>query len=133
MALWEKYRDEFPVREKLLYLNHAAVAPLSRRAASAMQALAQDALDFGSLHYGDWMATYQAVRVSTARILNARPTEIAIVKNTSEGIAIVATGISWKPGDVIVAFKEEFAANYFPWKRSSRRAGSGSALAVDLR
>ena len=119
--LWEKYRDEFPVREKLLYLNHAAVAPLSRRAATAMQSLAQDALDFGSLHYGDWMATYQAVRVSTARILNAKPAEIAIVKNTSEGIAIVATGIRWKSGDVIVAFKEEFAANYFPWKRLESR------------
>jgi selenocysteine lyase/cysteine desulfurase len=119
--LWEKYRDEFPVREKLLYLNHAAVAPLSRRCAGAMQALAQDALEFGSLHYADWMATYQAVRVSTARILNANPAEIAIVKNTSEGIAIVATGIKWKPGDAIVAFKEEFAANYFPWKRLEAR------------
>jgi cysteine desulfurase / selenocysteine lyase len=115
--LWEKYRDEFPVREKLLYMNHAAVAPLSRRAAEAMQGLAQQALEYGSLHYVDWMATYQAVRTSAARILNAKPTEIAIVKNTSEGIAIVATGIQWKAGDVIVAFKEEFAANYFPWKR----------------
>jgi selenocysteine lyase/cysteine desulfurase len=115
--LWEKYRDEFPVTRNLIYLNHAAVAPLSRRSAGAMQALAQDALDFGSIHYGDWMAAYQAVRVSTARILNAKPAEIAIVKNTSEGIAVVATGIRWKPGDVVVAFQEEFAANYFPWKR----------------
>jgi selenocysteine lyase/cysteine desulfurase len=115
--LWEKYRDEFPVTKNLIYLNHAAVAPLSRRSAMAMQALAQDALDFGSIHYGEWMATYQAVRVLTARILNAKPSEIAIVKNTSEGIAIVATGIRWKPGDAIVAFQEEFAANYFPWKR----------------
>lgn len=115
--LWERYRHEFPVTEKLIYLNHAAVAPLSRRSANAMHALAQDALEFGSLHYGDWMAAYQAVRVSTARILNAKPGEIAIVKNTSEGIAIVATGIRWKPGDIVVAFKEEFAANYFPWKR----------------
>jgi cysteine desulfurase/selenocysteine lyase len=117
VELWEKYRDEFPVTKNLLYLNHAAVAPLCRRSAAAMQSLAQDALDFGSIHYGDWMAAYQGVRNSTARILNAKPAEIAIVKNTSEGIATVATGISWKTGDVIVAFKEEFAANYFPWKK----------------
>lgn len=116
-ALWEKYRQEFPVTDNLIYLNHAAVAPLSRRSAAAMQALAQDALEYGSIHYGDWMATYQAVRVLTARVLNAKPSEIAIVKNTSEGIAIVATGIRWKAGDVVVAFREEFAANYFPWKR----------------
>ena len=40
-----------------------------------------------------------------------------MVKNTSEGIAIVASGIDWKPGDAVVAFEEEFPANYFPWKR----------------
>jgi cysteine desulfurase / selenocysteine lyase len=117
MELWEQYRDQFPVTKSLIYLNHAAVAPLSRRAAEAMQHLAQDALDYGSFHYGEWMATYEGIRKSTASLINAKPEEIAISKNTSEGIAIVATGIRWKPGDVIVAFEEEFPANYFPWKR----------------
>lgn len=117
MELWEQYRDQFPVTKNLIYLNHAAVAPLSRRVAEAMQHLAQDALDYGSLHYGDWMATYDGVRKSTARLINAQPSEIAITKNTSEGIAIVATGMQWKRGDIVVAFTEEFPANYFPWKR----------------
>ncbi|MDP9169645.1 MAG: aminotransferase class V-fold PLP-dependent enzyme, partial [Acidobacteriota bacterium] len=117
MEIREQYRSEFPVAEKLIYLNHAAVAPLSRRAATAMQNLAQDALEFGSLHYSEWMATYEAIRTLTARMINADPDEIAIVKNTSEGIAMVATGIQWKAGDVVVAFEEEFPANYFPWKR----------------
>jgi cysteine desulfurase / selenocysteine lyase len=115
--LWEKYRDEFPVTKNLIYLNHAAVAPLTRRAAAAMQRLAQDALDFGSLHYADWMATYQAIRTSAAALIHADPKEIAIVKNTSEGIATVATGIRWRPGDAMVAFEEEFPANFYPWKR----------------
>ena len=39
--LWSQYRDEFPVTQNLIYLNHAAVAPLPRRAAAAMQALAR--------------------------------------------------------------------------------------------
>ena len=91
-----------------------------------MQHLAQDALDFGSLHYGEWMATYEGIRKSAARLINAKPEEIAIIKNTSEGIAIVATGIRWKPGDVVVAFEEEFPANFFPWKRLE-------ALGVEVR
>jgi selenocysteine lyase/cysteine desulfurase len=117
MPLHEKYREEFPVTKNLLYLNHAAVAPLSRRCAAAMQGLAQDALDFGSIHYADWMAAYEGLRQSTARILNAKPAEVAIVKNTSEGIATVAMGIRWKPGDIVIGFREEFAANYLPWKK----------------
>jgi selenocysteine lyase/cysteine desulfurase len=117
VELWERYRDEFPVTKNLIYLNHAAVAPLSRRASKAMQHLAQDVLDFGSFHYADWMETYEGVRKSAAQLINARPEEIAIAKNTSEGIAMVATGIRWKAGDVVVAFLEEFPANYFPWKK----------------
>src|SRR5947209_2127844 len=98
-------------------MNHAAVAPLCRRAADAMQHLAHDALNFGSEHYQEWMATYHGVRAATARMINAEPSEIAIVKNTSEGIATVAIGIAWKRGDIVVAFKEEFPSNFYPWKR----------------
>jgi selenocysteine lyase/cysteine desulfurase len=86
-----------------------------------MRHLAQDALEFGSEHYAQWMETYHGVRVSTARLINAEPAEIAIVKNTSEGIATVATGIRWKSGDIVVAFEEEFPANFYPWKRLEAR------------
>jgi cysteine desulfurase/selenocysteine lyase len=112
----EKYRDRFPVTESLIYLNHAAVTPLCRAAADAMRDFADDALRFGSLHYDKWMASYEGLRMAAAKLIGASPREIAIVKNTSEGIATVATGIDWKPGDRVVAFLEEFPANYFPWK-----------------
>jgi selenocysteine lyase/cysteine desulfurase len=115
--LWEQYRDQFPVTKNLVYLNHAGVGPLSRRAAEAMQGLAEDALHYGSEHYANWMAVYQGVRSAAARMINADAGEIAIVKNTSEGIATVATGMDWKRGDAVVIFEEEFPANLYPWKR----------------
>ncbi len=115
--VWERYAHHFPVREKLIYLNHAAVAPLSRDAAEAMKHLSDDAANFGSLHYDQWMATYEGVRSAAAGLINASPREIALVKNTSEGIATIAMGMKWEPGDIVVAFLEEFPANYFPWKR----------------
>ncbi len=111
------YRDEFPVTKELIYLNHAAVAPLCRRASEAMQELTTEATRFGSLHYDRWMGTYAGLRRAAARLINASPEEIAIVKNTSEGIATVAMGIEWRAGDRVVAFKEEFPANYYPWAR----------------
>jgi selenocysteine lyase/cysteine desulfurase len=117
IPLWERYAEEFPVRKNLIYLNHAAVAPLCRRASEAMRDLAADCLHFGSLHYDHWLATYDKFRKSAARLLNASPAEIAMVKNTSEGIATVALGLDWKAGDKVVAFTEEFPANLYPWKR----------------
>jgi selenocysteine lyase/cysteine desulfurase len=119
--LHELYREEFPVTSELVYLNHAAVAPLCRRSAEAMKWLADDALHFGSLHYDKWMAAYEGLRVAAARLINAKADEIAIVKNTSEGVATIALGINWRAGDRIVAFKEEFPANYFPWLRLAEK------------
>jgi cysteine desulfurase / selenocysteine lyase len=116
-TLWRQYRDEFPVTQNLIYLNHAAVAPLPRRSAQAMQDWAADALQFGSLHYDKWLDTFEGLRVSAARLINAQRGEIALVKNTSEGISMVAQGLDWHPGDRIVAFDEEFPANYYPWLR----------------
>jgi cysteine desulfurase/selenocysteine lyase len=116
-----RYRHEFPVSNELIYLNHAAVAPLCRRAADAMKHLADDACLYGSLHYDKWMQAYEGLRVSAAKLINASPGEIAIVKNTSEGIATVALGLDWKAGDRVVAFREEFPANYYPWLRLEQR------------
>jgi cysteine desulfurase / selenocysteine lyase len=110
-------RSDFPVTENLIYLNHAGVAPLVRPAAEAMQRLAEDALHFGSEHYRDWLDTYNGLRGAAALLIHAQADEIALLKNTSEGIATVAMGLDWRAGDRIVAFKEEFPANQYPWQR----------------
>ncbi len=119
--LWEVYREQFPITGQFVYLNHAGVAPLCKPAAEAMKGLADDCLRFGSYHYSEWLAAYEGLRTAAARLINASPGEIALVKNTSEGIATVANGLDWRPGDRIVAFQEEFPANFFPWKRLERR------------
>jgi len=95
-----------------------------------MQALAQDALDFGSLHYDKWLDTYEKLRVAAARLIGADRGEIAIVKNTSEGIATVAMGLHWRPGDRVVAFREEFPSNYYPWLRLEEHRASVDWLSV---
>jgi selenocysteine lyase/cysteine desulfurase len=115
------YRDQFPITENFVYLNHAAVAPISRRCAEAMKNLADDVLLYGSYHYDSWLDAYEGIRVAAARLIGADRAEIALVKNTSEGVATVALGLDWGIGDKVVAFKEEFPANYFPWKRLEAR------------
>ena len=131
LQLWERYAQNFPVRENLVYLNHAAVSPLSKPSADAMKYLADDCLRFGSLHYDQWLAAYDGLRKSAARLVNCDPSEIALMKNTSEGIATVAMGLDWRPGDRIVAFHEEFPANFFPWKRLEAKGIAVTWLSVN--
>lgn len=111
------YRSHFPITEKLIYLNHAAVAPLARPAAEAMARLADDVLHSGSFHSSEWTETYDGLRAAAARLIHAEPAEIALLKNTSEGIATIAMGLDWRAGDRVVAFEEEFPANQYPWRR----------------
>ncbi len=129
-ALWEQYQAEFPVREHLIYLNHAGVTPLCRAAAAAMKKLTDDALEFGSLHYDQWLAAYDGLRRAAARLITSAPEDIAIVKNTSEGLATIAMGLDWKPGDKVVVFEEEFPANYYPWKRLEEKGVRLECLSI---
>jgi len=115
-------RHLFPVTRNLIYFNHAAVGPLSTRAYEAMEKHARDQLAFGALHWREWYAEHEALRGSAARLIGASdPREIAILKNTSEGLSFVAEGTRWRQGDNVVTTALEFPSNYTPWKRLERK------------
>lgn len=111
----------FPVKNHLTYFNHAAVGPLSTRAYEAMERHARDQRDYGALHWREWYAELDAFRESAARLINARPDEIAILKNTSEGLSFVAEGLAWQEGENVITTALEFPSNWTPWKRLERR------------
>jgi cysteine desulfurase/selenocysteine lyase len=116
-------RQQFPVCSNLYYLNHAAVSPLPRPVADAMRWYADDAMNWGSFHYPEWMGACEGVRMELSRMIGCSEREVAMVKNTSEGIATIQMGLDWKPGDIVVAFREEFPANFYCWKLLEERKG----------
>ena len=115
------FRDLFPVTKNLVYFNHAAVGPLSIRAYEAMERHARDQRDFGALHWREWYAEHDRAREAAARLIGATPKEIAIVKNTSEGLSFVAQGLRWHERDNVVTTALEFPSNWTPWKRLELR------------
>jgi len=116
-----KYRKLFPVTENLVYLNHAAVAPLSTRVVDKVAAFLDEYRDFGSLHYGRWMEYMDEVRGMAASLVGAERGEIAFVKNTSSGLSTVANGIAWERGDNVITAKCEFPSNVYPWMNLAPR------------
>ncbi len=114
-------RELFPVTKRLVYFNHAAVGPLSVRAFEAMERHAADQRDFGALHWREWYHEYELLRDAAGRLLNAAPGEIAILKNTSEGLSFVAEGLRWVEGENVITTDLEFPSNFTPWKVLERR------------
>jgi selenocysteine lyase/cysteine desulfurase len=115
------FRELFPVTRNLVYFNHAALGPLSTRACEAMERQVRDQRDFGALHWREWYAEHARLRESAARLIGATPGEIAILKNTSEGLSFVARGLTWRQGDNVVTTALEFPSNWIPWKRLARQ------------
>lgn len=109
-----RFRDEFPITKNYNFQNHAAVAPISRRAAAAMQQYAEQCRDCAYLNAGFYQRAEQTRRAG-ATLINADPEEVTFVKNTTEGIAFVANGLRWNTGDNVVITNVEFPANVYPW------------------
>jgi selenocysteine lyase/cysteine desulfurase len=118
---WNALRVQFPVTRKWAFLDHAAVAPLSAPAQNAMAAWAADLTENGHVNEPAWNQRVEQVRGLAGRLLNADPIDIAFIKNTSEGIGIVAEGFPWKPGDNMITAAEEYPANVYPWMNLKNR------------
>lgn len=111
----QDYRSQFPVTKEWAYLNHAAVAPISRPAQIRVCEWAEDMATGGNVNEGAWYREIEDVRRLSARLIGAQPEEIALLKNTSEGISLVAEGWDWQPGESVVTVAGEFPANVYPW------------------
>jgi selenocysteine lyase/cysteine desulfurase len=108
-------RDEFPILDRWLPLNHAGVSPISRSVAAAMRAHTEDSLLNGSATIEDRFDYLNGIRARAARFMGAGAHEVAFVKNTTEGLSFVAEGFPWQPGDRVVVPDCEFPSNMLPW------------------
>lgn len=115
------FRRLMPVTERWIFLDHAAVAPLPAPSRDAMTAWADGMARDGVLAVSGWMRRVEEIRQAFARLLRAEAPDVAFIKNTSEGIGIVAEGFPWKPGDNLVTSADEYPANVYPWLNLASR------------
>ncbi|MDQ3175123.1 MAG: aminotransferase class V-fold PLP-dependent enzyme [Acidobacteriota bacterium] len=113
----EQLRARFPITERAIYLNHAAVSPPPTRTIEAVQSQLRDVAENGSLNYRSWIAVKEQARKLAAEMIGARTEQIAFMRNTSDGLSTVANGLTWSPGDNLVTFRKEFPSNIYPWLR----------------
>jgi selenocysteine lyase/cysteine desulfurase len=122
---WDALRQaEFPVAARWAYFDHAAVAPLPRRAGNMLRAWAEDQEQNGVVHWPSWERRLAELRRNAARLIGAEPEEIAFVNSTTHGIGLVAEGFPWREGDSVVTAAEEYPSNIYPWMNLASRGVS---------
>lgn len=123
----DRIRADFPILERSTYLNHSSIGPLAGRVRQAI-AVATAAQMAGSEGTGELKARVATLKGKLARLIGADPAEIALVRNTVEGLATVASGVLWRAGDNVVTCDIEFPANVYPWLNLESRYGVKTTL-----
>jgi selenocysteine lyase/cysteine desulfurase len=110
-------QSEFYLASDIIYLNHAAIAPWPNRSAEAVKNFAQENSLLGSKNYLRWIEVESELRKMMCHLINAPShDDIALLKNTSEALSVVAFGLDWHDGDNIVTTDQEFPSNRVVWQ-----------------
>ncbi len=112
--------ESFPVREHVLYLDHAALAPLPRPVAEAMRHRIEEQELGGDTRWEAWLQHAMTCRHLGAQLIGCAPDDISLVGSTSQGLSLVAEGLGLGAGDEVLIGEEEFAANVAPWLHLER-------------
>ena len=106
---------EFPVTERVCYLDHASLGPLPRTHVAALTEAAEHLMLTGDPIVPDTIAKLDEIRGLTARLMNAQPEDIALLTSTAQGLSLVAQGLDWREGDEVVTYEGEFPSVVLPW------------------
>jgi len=115
------YRSWFPyLSTGMVWMNHAAVSPLSSRASDAVQNYLRRCQEDEIDTFFSTLPVAAKTKTNLGRLIGAPPERIAFSGNTSDGLALLASGLSWKTGDRIILNDSEFPANVVPFLNLKR-------------
>ncbi len=98
-----------------IFLNSASTGPMPARAVSEADRGSHDRADPARWTVERQNGVYDEARRLAARLINADPTEIALMPNTTTGINVAARAVPVGRGDVVLTFDREFPTNVYPW------------------
>jgi selenocysteine lyase/cysteine desulfurase len=112
---WEQLRSRFPVLQRKAYLNSCSYGALSREVEASLQRYL-DARNNQGAEWDYWVERNEAVRNSMARLIGAKPDEVAITASVSAGINSLASALNFDgPRNKVVITDFEFPTNAEIW------------------
>ncbi len=124
--------EQFPVIDRHVWLNHAAISPWPAAVSRAVADYVEDNARRGPLGYGQWLDIEARLRERACRLLNADSSQdIALVANTSTGLNRIAGGLDWSSGDSVVFPANDFPSNRLPWLALADRGVKAHAVTLN--
>jgi selenocysteine lyase/cysteine desulfurase len=119
---WRMVKRQFPLEDKLIYLNAANVCPASR---GVLDRHLEYLRDFQANPSFQNRLKYEAMaeraRGKAGALLGCDKEEIAFTRNTSESTNTVVNGLDLREGDEIVITAHNHPSNNDSWKVKAKR------------
>src|SRR5690242_10184239 len=119
--MFDKTNTLFPIKDQYVFLSHCGIAPLYTEAMRKQHEIAELQNRTASLVFRRYDAILDGLRNAGAELLKTAADNVAFVKNTTEGIELIANGYPFQAGDQIISYVHEYPANYYPWKQQEKR------------
>jgi cysteine desulfurase/selenocysteine lyase len=110
---WKAVRADFPALENWTYLNTATYGQVSRRSAARVAEHFAHRNELACWDFVSWFDHMDLVRDLLARLVLCERGDIAFIQNASTGLALLMSGLEWKPGDRVVTLESEFPNNIY--------------------
>jgi L-cysteine/cystine lyase len=117
-------RAQFPVLERLAYLNAGTFGPLSRATIEATEQRQRRDLELGRSgpdFFGEVMDLRDRLRAQLAALVGAEVAQVALTCSTTDGCNIVLAGLDLSPEDEVVTTTDEHFGLLGPLHASGAR------------
>jgi len=110
-----EFREFFQFDAQMIHLNNAGCAALPLRARDRLKKAADELAMFGGQINAAWNVEQAQAREAYARFLGTTATRVAFTPNLATGMSMVAWGLPFRRGDVILSLDQEYPSNAYPW------------------
>ena len=121
---WYYIQQSFTVSPYLINLNNGGVSPAPKTVQDAMKRYYDFCNEAPSFFmWRELDKGREPLRKNLATIAGCSPEEIAINRNSSEGLETIIFGLQLKPGDEVVATKQDYPNMINAYKQREKRDG----------
>lgn len=113
---WTRWRQEFPIFDRVLYYNTCSLGALARRVAAAVHGfLDQWDARGAAAWYSGWLGEIEALREAVARLIGADRDEVAIFPSITAALTAVASAFDYRARPKVVLSEREFPTTVYQW------------------
>ena len=123
-ARWQRVRREFRLHPGLVHLNCGSIGATPRVVTDALISYLAE-LEGNPLAntWGGLGNEMEKVRAKGAEFIGAELDEVALTRNTTEGMNHVASGLDLRPGDEVLTTNHEHGGGMVCWQHLARTRG----------